>query len=56
MASVEKTRKAFWQLYADTFHCKDTVSDMRGHIWADNKIFKSLKILKKNLFKETELK
>jgi uncharacterized protein with von Willebrand factor type A (vWA) domain len=37
-ASVERLEKLFDKLYADTFSMmKDTVSDMRKHIWPDNK-------------------
>lgn len=38
VASVERLEKLFDKLYADTFSMmKDTVSDMRKHIWPDNK-------------------
>ncbi len=53
-ASVQKLEKLFDKLYSDTFSMvKDTVSDMRNHIWNGEDNINSNK---SNLFKETELK
>lgn len=57
MASVEKLEKLFDKLYADTFSIvKDTVSDMRGHIWSGQQNLQKSENIEEELAKKTELK
>ncbi|SJZ32041.1 hypothetical protein SAMN04488132_10129 [Sediminibacterium ginsengisoli] len=57
MSSVEKLEKLFDKLYSDTFSIvKDTVSDMRGHIWSGQQNFQKPESIEDELAKKTEHK
>ena len=56
-ASVQKLEKLFDKLYSDTFSMvKDTVSDMRNHIWNGDDSISSNKDIKNNILEEAERK
>ena len=55
-SSVERLEKLFDKLYSDTFSMmKDTVSDMRKHMWSDEKSVPSIN-LEEEIEKKAEIK